>query len=191
MRRLDALAVIDEVYAHDPLVMTCGASARELASLGRRDSHLYLLDSMGLAGAVGLGLALAGVAPVAAVEGDASQLMGLPTLASIAFHAPRGLALVILDNGEHASAARVPSQATGVDLAALCRGAGLETADVSEPDRLRAVLADVRAQRRLAAVVVRIEGGNAPGVPLLLDDPAVIADRFAAFLRERAAGAVS
>ncbi len=71
MDRLDALRVIDEVYAECPLVMTCGAASRELASLGRRDSHLYLLDSMGLAGAVGLGLALAGVGPLAAVEGEA------------------------------------------------------------------------------------------------------------------------
>jgi sulfopyruvate decarboxylase subunit beta len=185
MERLDALRVIDEVYAEDPLVMTCGAPARELASLGRRDSHLYLLDSMGLAGAVGLGLALAGVTPVAAVEGDGSQLMGLTTLASIAYHAPRGLQLIVLDNGEHASAARIPSQAARLDLAALCRGAGLETSDVSDPDELRAVLAGTRADGRLGAVVVRIAGGNAPGIPLLLEDPAALKERFTAFLRER------
>jgi thiamine pyrophosphate-dependent acetolactate synthase large subunit-like protein len=184
MKRLDALRVIDDVYAERPLVMTCGAASRELASLGRRDSHLYLLDSMGLAGAVGLGLALGGAEPVAAVEGDGSLLMGLSALASIAHHRPRGLALIVLDNGEHASAARMPTQATTVDLAGLCRGAGLDTADVSEPDALRDVLAEVRDEGRLAAVVARIEGGNAPDIPLLLEDPAAIAIRFTAFLKE-------
>jgi sulfopyruvate decarboxylase subunit beta len=186
MKRLDALRVIDDVYAADPVVMTCGAPARELASLGRRASHLYLLDSMGLAGAVGLGLALGDVTPVAAVEGDGSQLMGLTTLASIAFHAPPGLALIILDNHEHASAARIPSQAARLDLAALCRGAGLATSDVDEPDALRSVLSEVRAEGRLAAVVARIEGGNAPDIPLLLEDPAALAVRFTQFLKERA-----
>lgn len=185
MKRLDALQVIDEVYADDPLVMTCGAAARELASLGRRDSHLYLLDSMGLAGPVGLGLALGGVGPVGAVEGDGSLLMGLSMLASIAYHRPAGLALIVLDNREHASAARMPSQATAIDLAAICRGAGLDTADVSEPDDLRAVLADLRTDGRLGAVVARIEGGNATGVPLLLEDPVALAIRFTTFLRER------
>lgn len=185
MKRLDALQVIDEVYADDPLVMTCGAASRELASLGRRDSHLYLLDSMGLAGAVGLGLALAGVGPVAAVEGDGSLLMGLSTLASIAYHRPPGLALIVLDNREHASAARMPSQATAIDLAALCRGAGLDTDDVSDPDDLRTVLGDIRADARPRAVVARIEGGNAADIPLLLEDPAALAIRFTTFLRER------
>ena len=185
MKRLDALQVIDEVYADDPLVMTCGAASRELASLGRRDSHLYLLDSMGLAGPVGLGLALGGVGPVAAVEGDGSLLMGLSMLASIAYHRPAGLALIVLDNREHASAARMPSQATAIDLAAICRGAGLDTADVSEPDDLRAALADIRAEGRVGAVVARIEGGNATGVPLLLEDTAALAIRFTTFLRER------
>jgi sulfopyruvate decarboxylase subunit beta len=185
MKRLDALQVIDEVWADDPLVMTCGAASRELASLGRRDSHLYLLDSMGLAGPVGLGLTLGGVGPVAAVEGDGSLLMGLSMLASIAYHRPAGLALIVLDNREHASAARMPSQATAIDLAAICRGAGLDTADVSEPDDLRAALADIRAEGRVGAVVARIEGGNATGVPLLLEDPAALAIRFTTFLRER------
>jgi thiamine pyrophosphate-dependent acetolactate synthase large subunit-like protein len=191
MRRLDALRVIDDVYAEHPLVMTCGAASRELASLGRRDSHLYLLDSMGLAGAVGLGLALGGAQPVAAVEGDGSVLMGLSVLASIAHHRPRGLALIVLDNGEHASAARMPTQATSVDLAALCRGAGIETADVADADALRAALAEARDERRLVAVVARIEGGNAPDIPLLLEDPAAIAIRFTAFVRETHDTAVS
>lgn len=186
MKRLDALRVIDTVYADAPLVVTCGATARELASLGCRDSHLPLLDSMGLAGAVGLGLALGGACPVAAIEGDGSQLMGLSTLASIAYHRPPGLVLIILDNGEHASAARLPSQAAVLDLAALCRGAGLETEDVSQADELRAVLSDVRSSQPPAvAVVVRIEGGNAPDIPLLLADPAALAVRFTTFLREK------
>jgi sulfopyruvate decarboxylase subunit beta len=186
VKRLDALRVIDAVYADSPVVVTCGATARELASLGGRPSQLPLLDSMGLAGAVALGLALAGACPVAAIEGDGSQLMGLSTLASIAYHRPAGLALIILDNGEHASAARLPTQATAVDLAALCRGAGLETEDVSDSEGLRAVLSDIHsAQPPAVAVVARIEGGNAPGIPLLLADPAALADRFTTFLRER------
>jgi sulfopyruvate decarboxylase subunit beta len=186
MKRLDALRVIDDVYADSPLVVTCGATARELASLGSRASHLPLLDSMGLAGAVGLGLALGGAGPVAAIEGDGSMLMGLSTLASIAYHRPPGLALIILDNGEHASAAGLPTQAAALDLAALCRGAGLETDDVASSDELGAVLSAIHSTRPPAvAVVVRIEGGNAPDIPLLLADPVELAVRFAAFLKEK------
>ena len=100
MRRREALEIIDEVFRDRPLVMTCGAPARELASIARRDSHLYLLDSMGLAAAVGAGLALA----------------------------------------------------------------------------------DARAAVGPSGVIARIKGGNDPDVPLLLEDPVTIGDRFRGFL---------
>ncbi len=58
MRRIEALRVIDAQVGDGPLVVTAGATARELASLTRRPNHLHLLDSMGLAAAVGAGVAL-------------------------------------------------------------------------------------------------------------------------------------
>lgn len=182
MRRIEALARIDEAFAGRPLVVTCGATARELASLAKRPSHLSLLDSMGLAAAVGAGLALAGRGPLAAIEGDGSLLMGLSTLPTIAYHRPPGLTLIVLDNGQHASAAGLPSQAERVELAALCRGAGLPTEAVEDEPALTAALAHARAADGPSAIVAAIEPGNEPGIELLLDDPAVIAHRFTAFL---------
>jgi sulfopyruvate decarboxylase subunit beta len=188
MKRVEALAVIDRVFADRPLVVTCGATSRELAHLHRRDSHLYLLDAMGAAAAVGLGLALGGAGPLAAIEGDGSLLMGLSVIATIAHHRPHGMTLIILDNHEHASASRMPTQATTIDLAAICRGAGLPTSDVTDESGLERALRAVSGGRA-AAVVARIEGGNAEGVPLLLEDPVAIAQRFSAALdRQRPDG---
>jgi sulfopyruvate decarboxylase subunit beta len=186
MRRIEAIAAVDAAFAGRPLVMTCGAPCRELASLGRRPTHLYLLDSMGLAGAVGLGLALAGKGPLAAVEGDGSLLMGLSVLASIGFHRPPGLTLVVLDNREHASAARMPSQAAGFDLAALCRATGLPFAEASDTVELEAVLAAARLEERAQIVYARVEGGNEAGIPLLLEDPTRIAHDFTRSLADLA-----
>jgi hypothetical protein len=42
MKRIEALRVIDEAYSDRPLVITGGATARELARVGVRDNHLYL-----------------------------------------------------------------------------------------------------------------------------------------------------
>jgi sulfopyruvate decarboxylase subunit beta len=187
MRRIQALAIIDRVYADRPLVVTCGATSRELAHLGRRDSHLYLLDAMGAAAAVGLGLALGGAGPLAAIEGDGSLLMGLSVLATIAHHRPDGLALIVLDNHEHASAARMPTQAATVDLAAICRSTGLPTCDVADEAGLERALRSARSGGPATVIVVRIEGGNADGVPLLLDDPVAIAQRFSAAVTAAAA----
>ncbi len=182
MKRIEALAVIEEVFEGLPLVVTCGASARELASLVRRDSHLPLLDSMGLAGPVGLGVALATDRPVGVVEGDGAVLMGFQMLATIRSAGPGNLTLVILDNHQHASADLMPSQAESVSLAGACRGLGLTTVEVDEPDGLRQALVTARDNRELTVLVVTIEGGNTAGVDWLLDDPAVLGARFRAFL---------
>lgn len=184
MKRLEALQVVDRVFADRPIVVTCGAPARELASLRRSASHLYLLDSMGLAGAVAAGIALAGRGPVAGVEGDGSLLMGLPLLVSLGALRPPGLTLVVLDNHEHASAGSVPTHAAAVDLAAVAEGAGLSVADADEPVGLGAALDAALDGRGPSVVIARIEGGNTPGVPLLLEDPAAIRAGFESFLAE-------
>ena len=178
MRRIEALRVIDEAVGAGPLVVTAGATARELASLARRPNHLHLLDSMGLAAAVGMGVALGHPGRVTAIEGDGSLLMGLSTLATLATAGPPNLTLVVLDNGEHASAGRVPTQAAVLDLAAAVRGFGLPVEERDAPDGLQAALSAAAAGDRLAVVYARIEGGNETGIPFLLEDPAALGARF-------------
>ncbi len=180
MKRIQALRAIDIAYADRPLVVTCGATARELASVGKRDNHLYLLDSMGAAGPVGLGLALADRGPLAAIEGDGSLLMGCSVLPSIAYLRPKGFVLIVLDNHVHASADSFPTQSERVSLAALCRGAGLQTVECASGDDLADRLREARRASGYepVALVVEIEPGNEPEVALLLDDPVLIKDRF-------------
>jgi thiamine pyrophosphate-dependent acetolactate synthase large subunit-like protein len=184
MKRIDALRIIDDAFAGCPLVTTVGATSRELASISRRPSHLYLLDSMGLAPAVGAGLALGLERPVAVVEGDGSLLMGFSILPTLAYHRPPRFTLVVLDNHQHASAACLPTQAETVSLEAFCRATGLATECVSEPGELADALRRARDAAGQTVVLVSIEGGNSSGVPFLLDDPAAIAHAFSAFLRE-------
>jgi len=180
MKRIQALRAIDTAYADRPLVVTCGATARELASVGKRDNHLYLLDSMGAAGAVGLGLALADRGPLAAIEGDGSLLMGCSVLPSIAYLRPKGFVLIVLDNHVHASADSFPTQSERVSLVALCRGAGLQTLECASDDDLVDRLREARraSGSEPVVLVVEIEPGNEPEVALLLDDPVLIKDRF-------------
>ncbi|MGW5648779.1 thiamine pyrophosphate-dependent enzyme [Saccharopolyspora sp. NPDC003752] len=178
MDRLTALAVVDDVVGADPLVVTCGATARELAHHHGRDSHLYLLDSMGLSAAVGLGIALAGAHRVWAIEGDGSLLMGLNALPTLGANAPATYTLIVLDNHQHASADKMPTQAEHVRLAHLTAAAGLKTVEATDPGGLREALLNARSADCPTAVVARIAGGNAPNTPWLLDDPATIATRF-------------
>lgn len=185
MNRLEALAVIDEVFSEDPLVVTCGATSRELASVRTANNHLYLLDSMGLSASVGLGFAISTERPVAAVEGDGSLLMGLSALASIVYHRPHNLTLIILDNHIHASAMSLPTQSSQIVLADLCRGAGLRVHHTNNSERLKTTLMESRLSKTgPTAVVVEIEPQNASGVPFLMMDPVGIKMAFQHFLEE-------
>ena len=185
MNRLETLGSIDEVFFNDPLVVNCGATSRELASIRTAPNHLYMLDSMGLAAAVGLGLALASDRPVGAIEGDGSLLMGLSVLASIAFHRPQAFTLIVLDNHIHASAKSFPTQSAAVSITELCRGAGLETRFTSDLQELKSLLVTSRSSEDGPRVIVaEIEPQNAAGIPFLLTDPVVVKQGFEEFLKE-------
>lgn len=178
MKRLEALRVVDDVFALQPLVITCGATARELASFSRRDTHLPLLDSMGLTSAIGLGIALGQPGPVGVVDGDGSLLMGFSILATLASYGPPNLTVILLDNGQHASADLMASQAEHLDLAGAARGLGLNVQTCAAVDELRTAITAARDSAEFTFVAADIEPGVAPGVALLLDDPAVLSGDF-------------
>ena len=56
--RRHALQIIAAEFADAPVVFTCGATSREMAALGRRPNHLYVVDSMGLVSSILLGLSI-------------------------------------------------------------------------------------------------------------------------------------
>ncbi|HEY3109590.1 MAG TPA: thiamine pyrophosphate-dependent enzyme, partial [Chloroflexota bacterium] len=112
-RRWDALAVIADAFEREPIVVTLGGTTRELAAMRRSASHLYVLDSMGLPPAIGLGLAL-GLADsrfekVVVLEGDGSLLMGFSTLPTIALTRPEKLVLIVLDNAAYSATGNQPT----------------------------------------------------------------------------------
>jgi thiamine pyrophosphate-dependent acetolactate synthase large subunit-like protein len=183
MTRLDALRAILAAFPGDPVVATCGATVRELAALGVRDSCLYMQNSMGLAGPIGLGLALGRGkrGRVVVIEGDGGTLMGLSQVGTLALLRPETLILAVLDNGVHASTGGQPTAATALDLTAVFAAAGCRVADAQDAATLEDALAAARATPGPWMLHVRIDPGNAP-LPYYQEDPAVIAGRFAAFL---------
>jgi hypothetical protein len=58
------------------------------------------------------------------------------------------------------------------------RGFGLPVEEVDDPSGLEQALARAAEGGRLVVVYARIEGGNEPEVPVLLEDPAAIAHGF-------------
>jgi thiamine pyrophosphate-dependent acetolactate synthase large subunit-like protein len=191
MSRLEALKLIAAEYADCPLVVTLGTTARELAGAARADNHLYVLDSMGLPPAIGLGLALAledrPVEKVVVIEGDGSLLMGLSTLATVGLTQPRKLLLIVLDNGTYAATGGQATAAGAVDFPAMAESCGMRGLRATTADELAAALREARTLDAPALLYAPINEINAP-MPYLLEDPVLLGAAFQRWLDQAASG---
>ncbi|QIS13251.1 thiamine pyrophosphate-dependent enzyme [Nocardia arthritidis] len=189
MKRIDALRIIAAHTADLPVVVTCAASSRELAAVADRPNHLYLLDSMGLAGSVGTGIALGladrPVPKVVTVEGDGSLLMNPNVLATAGFLRPAKLVLVLLDNGVYGATANLPTYGSRIDLGELAIAAGWTVRRAADERELERGMREVLTIDGPVLLHVRLAVGNAPDVPKLLEHPVVLGRRFQDWLAAR------
>jgi sulfopyruvate decarboxylase subunit beta len=142
------------------VVTIMGAVAAELYSLGHRANFFYLEHAMGLASSIGLGVALAQPErKVVVVDGDGSVLMNLGGLTTLARYAPPNLTHLIFDNESLLSVGGFPTAtATGSDLAAIARGAGIASVRaVADLDAFVAAARAAIAADELSSVVAKVE----------------------------------
>lgn len=187
MKRLEALQILADLTEQHPVVVTCAATSRELASVKDSNNHLYLLDSMGLVGSVATGLALdlpKSTPKVVGIEGDGSLLMNPNVLPTGGYLKPDML-MVLLDNQVYGSTAGLPTYSSAVDLEKLAEASGWATGRAENQESLKAEwsrLMDITD--RPAFLYVPITPGNASNIPKLLIDPVSITYRFMNWLRD-------
>lgn len=191
--RINALRAIAAAFPDEPVVFTCGSTSREMADLNRRPNHLYVVDSMGLVSSILLGLGLGLESPghppaapyrkIVGVEGDGGMLMNLNALASIGYLQPDNLLLIVLDNREYASTGGQATFTTRLDLADIAAACNLKVWRADDLESLQQSLTEAAAAPGPAFVRMRIAPGNAPGIPLLLDDPVTLGHAFTQWLR--------
>ncbi len=181
LSRAEALAIIAEVFPTEPAVVTLGATVRELiATVGRRDNDLYVLDSMGLPVAIGLGIALGrseNPEKIVVIEGDGGLLMGLSSLATVGFLKPANLVILVLDNGTYASTGGQPTAATTTDFVAVAEGCGIRGIHAEDEAGFRAALAQAREQDGPTLVRLLIDQRSIK-TPYLLEDPVLLSAPF-------------
>ena len=127
MQRLEAIRTIYPKLKNHVVVTNMGAVAVELYSLGHRPNFFYMEHSMGLASSMGLGLALCLPGhQITVLDGDASVLMNLGTLSTMARYHPDNLIHLIFDNESLLSVGGFPSAtSTGTDLAGVASASGV------------------------------------------------------------------
>jgi phosphonopyruvate decarboxylase len=184
MPRLTALAIALKAAGEDPVAHANGYICRESFSLADRPQSFYMIGSMGLAPAIGLGLALARPGRRAIVfDGDGNLLMNLGILAMIAAQRPANFLHLVFDNEVYGSTGNQASLSRTVRLDHLAAAAGFATAvAVTEPWALEAALRAALAADGPHFVLAKVTAEEAE-VPRIPYPPVALRDRFRSAIR--------
>ena len=186
MSRLEALGIALKAVGDEPVVHANGYICRESFSVADRPQSFYMIGSMGLAGAIGLGLALARPQGRTVVfDGDGNLLMNLGILAMIGGRRTPNLLHLVFDNEVYGSTGNQASPSREVRLDRLAAGAGYRTAvAVATPGDLEAALRSAGTAEGPHFVLIKVtrEEAEAPRIPY---SPAALRDRFRAALLGR------
>jgi sulfopyruvate decarboxylase subunit beta len=188
MSRMDALKVLFQYTEDIPVISSCGNTSREWASLGRRDNHLYMVDTMGLTPSVALGVSLAledcAIKKCIGIEGDGGVLMNPNALASAAYLDSSKWLLIVFDNECFGSTGGQRSLASKIDISKVAQGFGLETIAVDNlEDFENAVKTGLNADGPLV-IHAKINQKNEKNA-FINDDPAVLAYKFSSFITNK------
>jgi len=160
MKRSPAAAIVQRLLRPDDVVV-CGLGSTGFAWSEQQPRQLtyWASDPMGIWPSFALGLALAQPKRrVIFLEGDGDLLMNLQVLLTIAGAAPANLKMAVFHNGSYASAGGSPLPGMpGADLASICRGAGVATAEAADEAEAERALAALLAGPGLGAVILRLE----------------------------------
>ena len=179
MTRAEAIqAVLSKLT--DALVIVCnGFPSREAFAFRDCPEHFYMIGSMGLASAIGTGLALAKPnRTIVVMDGDGNVLMNMGTLATIAAHQPKNLLHIVFDNEVYGSTGDQSTFSDRVQLDAVARACGYALVDrVVEQDALLETVEHMLTAHGPGFLLVKVSTrvGEVPRVDV---EPDAMTERF-------------
>ena len=190
--RFEALRAAVSALTSEPVVHANGYVCRESFAVKDRIENFYMIGSMGMASAIGLGVALAAPShPTVIFDGDGNLLMSLGILPMIGGGPvmgrarPGNLVHVVFDNALYGSTGNQASPSRTVGLHHIARAAGYERATaVAGADELHAAVATAVAGGGPSFILARVTGEEQPA-PRIPYSPEEIRDRFRSYLVSR------
>ena len=194
MKRPDFLEVFARQRGDIPTITGPGLMTRELFAVTGDDPTILYNMEMPYATPMCLGLAMARPNQrFVALEGDGSLIMALGVLTTIARYRPANLTVIVLDNKSFSTfgAGMTSATATGLDLAAVSRGCGLDkTIGVITLEQTEAAMRKVLHEPGPWIVVAKVDAQSEPDPRFTRNSPDVTEQSldFSRMLR-RGAGA--
>jgi thiamine pyrophosphate-dependent acetolactate synthase large subunit-like protein len=187
MLRRDAIRIILDGLGDGHLTVAAnGYISRDAYGCRSSPEDFYMLGSMGLCAAIGLGVALSRPgASVVVLDGDGNLLMGMGVLPMVGAWQPERFLHFVLDNGTYGSTGAQPTVAGAVDFAAAARSSGYRRAvSIDTADALRETVQAWAGEQGPSLVHVRVSAEEPGASPRVEPEPPEVARRFAARVRE-------
>ena len=191
--RFEALRAAVAPLTAEPVVHANGYICRESFGVKDRPENFYMIGSMGMASAIGLGVALAVPDRSTVVfDGDGNLLMSLGILPMIGGgpvmgrQRPANLVHVVFDNALYGSTGNQASPSRAVGLHRIARAAGYErSVAVAGADEIREAVTTALRGGGPSFILARVTAEEQPA-PRIPYPPEEIRDRFrASFGSER------
>lgn len=190
--RIDAIAALSAARGRrDIFIAATGRTGRELYEAGDAPGNLYMVGSMGCAGQIALGLAMARPeARVIALDGDGAVLMRAGSLATNGWYSPPNMLHILFDNESHDSTGGQFTVSPGVDFVSAAAAFGykrsLRAGSVGE---LVETFNDWKKTGGLALVHIKVSPSpaEAPGRPRIR--PFEVKERLMKYIEESVKGA--
>jgi sulfopyruvate decarboxylase beta subunit len=177
--RARAIGAVLELLTDQPVIICNGFPSREAFKQADRPTHFYMIGSMGVAAAIGLGVALSKPAKkVVVLDGDGNVLMGMGTLATVGALKPKNFLHVVLDNEVYGSTGNQPTFSRVVRLDQVAKAAGyVHVERVREREDLVYELKQMLAKDGPSMLLVKVteQAEDVDRVPL---EPREITRRF-------------
>ena len=183
--RYAAISAAVKQLGSEPVIHANGYPSRESHAVADRPQNFYMIGSMGLASAIGLGVALmrsASSSSTIVFDGDGNLLMNFGILPMVGALAPQRYIHCVFDNEVYGSTGNQRSAASGVRLDAVAAAAGYRTvaAAVTE-EEVAACMVAALATDGPHFILIKVTPEQAD-VPRIAHTPAQIRDRFRASL---------
>ena len=182
MTRYDAIKTLAPLLEESAVVVNIGVPCKEYHAVADGPAVFYMLGSLGLASAIGLGIASTSKKNVTVIDGDGSVLMTPNILAHIADHQGDNLTVIAIDNGAYGSTGNQPSATRNgrIDIELLARAYGvMNTAWAATPQKIETLM---KTPTRPRFVHVLTQSGNA-SVPNVSTSGPEIKTRFMQWLQ--------
>jgi thiamine pyrophosphate-dependent acetolactate synthase large subunit-like protein len=180
-----AIGAVLGLLTHELVVVCNGFLSREAYAFRDRPENFYMIGSMGVAPAIGLGVALAQPnRTVVVLDGDGNVLMGMGTLATVGALKPRNFIHIVFDNEVYGSTGNQPTLSQTVRLDQVAKAAGYRNVErVRELDDLVYEAKVMLKQEGPSFLLVKVSE-MAEDVGRVEIEPAAMTQRF----REAATG---